>query len=145
MYLFDTNAVIYFLSGENEAVSLVKEILKSNKTIYVPTIVRLELFSKPNLTSIEQNAIYDFLSSTIEINLDGTIADIASAVRRSFKIKVADSIVAASAIYTNSFLVTRNTKDFKIEGLRVVKVFPKSKPPKVVFGGFVSCRSFVVG
>src|SRR3990167_5422129 len=88
MYLFDTNAVIYFLSGENEAVSLVKEILKSNKTIYVPTIVRLELFSKPNLTSIEQNAIYDFLSYAIEINLDKTIADIASTIRRNCLIKI---------------------------------------------------------
>ena len=59
MYLFDTNAVIYFLSGDKKVVALVKEILKNNKTIYVPTIVRLELFSKSNLTLIEQNAIYD--------------------------------------------------------------------------------------
>lgn len=122
MYLFDTNAVIYFLSDDKTVVTLVKEILKSNKTIYVPTIVRLELFSKPNLTTIEQNAIYAFLSCTIEIGLDRTIADIASAIRRNFRMKVADSIVAASALYTNSFLVTRNTKDFKIQGIRVIKV-----------------------
>ena len=122
MYLFDTNAVIYFLSGDKTAVALVKEILRNNKTIYVPTIVRLELFSKPDLNLIEQNAIYDFLSYVIEINLDKTIADIASEIRRNFKTKVADSIVAASALYTNSFVVTRNTKDFKIQGIRVVKV-----------------------
>src|SRR3989344_7038764 len=114
MYLFDTNAVIYFLSGDKKAVDLVKEILKGNKIIYVPTIVRLELFSKQDMTEIEQNAISDFLSYTIEINLDKTIADIAATVRRNFKTKVADSIVAASALYTNSFLVTRNVKDFKI-------------------------------
>jgi len=122
MYLFDTNAVIYFLSGDKKVVALVKEILKNNKTIYVPTIVRLELFSKSNLTLIEQNAIYDFLSYTIEINLDKTIADIASAIRRNFKTKVADSIVAASATYTNSFLVTRNIKDFNMKNIRVIKV-----------------------
>ncbi|OGI60035.1 hypothetical protein A2641_02570 [Candidatus Nomurabacteria bacterium RIFCSPHIGHO2_01_FULL_37_25] len=122
MYLFDTNAVIYFLSGDKTAVALVKEMLKNNKTIYVPTIVRLELFSKPNLNPIEQNAIHDFLSYAIEINLDKTIADIASAIRRNLKIKVADSIVAATALYTNSFLVTRNTKDFKIQGVRIIKV-----------------------
>lgn len=114
--------MIYFLSSDKTAVALVKEILKDNKTIYVPTIVRLELLSKPNITSIEQNAVYDFLRYTIEINLDGTIADIASEIRRNFKTKVADSIVAASALYINSFVVTRNTKDFKIQGIRIIKV-----------------------
>ncbi len=122
MYLFDTNAIIYFLSGDKKVVELIKEIVKDNKTIYVPTIVRLELFSKSNLTLIEQKAISDFLSYTIEINLDKTVADIAAAIRRNFRMKVADSIVAASALYTNSFLVTRNTKDFKISDIRIIKI-----------------------
>ena len=122
MYLFDTNAVIYFLAGDKKAISLVKEILKENKIIYVPTIVRLELFSKSDLTAIEQSAISDFLALTIEISLDKTIADIAAAIRRKYKTKVADSIVAASAVYTNSLLVTRNTKDFKISSVHTVKI-----------------------
>ncbi len=122
MYLFDTNAIIYFLSGDKKVVDLVREIVKDNKTIYVPTIVRLELFSKSNLTLIEQKAISDFLSYTIEINLDKTVADIAAAIRRNFRMKVADSIVAASALYTNSFLVTRNAKDFKISDIRIIKI-----------------------
>ena len=122
MYLFDTNIIIYFLSGDKKVVAFVKKILEDNKTIYVPTIVRLELFSKFDLTLIEQNAISDFLSYTIEINLDRTVADIASSVRRNFKTKVADSIVVASAIYTNSSLVTRNVKDFKIPNVQILKV-----------------------
>ncbi len=122
MYLFDTNAIIYFLSGDKKVVELIKEIVKDNKTIYVPTIVRLELFSKSNLTLIEQKAISDFLSYTIEINLDKTVADIAAAIRRNFRMKVADSIVAASALYTNSFLVTRNAKDFKISDIHIIKI-----------------------
>lgn len=122
MYLFDTNAIIYFLVGDKKAVDFVKEALKENKIIYVPTIVRLELFSKPDLTVVEQNAIADFLYLTIELSLDKTIADIAATIRRNFKTKVADSIVAASAVYTNSFLVTRNVKDFNISGVRTVKI-----------------------
>lgn len=122
MYLFDTNAVIYFLAGDKKAIDIVKVVLKEGKIIYVPTIVRLELFSKPDLTSVEQNAIIDFLSLTIEISLDKTIADIAAMIRRNYKTKVADSIVAASAVYTNSLLVTRNVKDFKISGVRTMKI-----------------------
>lgn len=122
MYLFDTNAIIYFLAGDKKAVDFVKEALEENKIIYVPTIVRLELFSKPDLTVVEQNAIADFLYLTIELSLDKTIADIAATIRRNFKTKVADSIVAASAVYTNSFLVTRNVKDFNISGVRTVKI-----------------------
>lgn len=122
MYLFDTNAIIYFLAGDKKAVDFVKEALKGNKIIYVPTIVRLELFSKSDLTAVEQNAIADFLCLTIEISLDKTIADIAATIRRNFKTKVADSIVAASAVYTNSILVTRNVKDFNISGVRTIKI-----------------------
>lgn len=122
MYLFDTNAIIYFLAGDKKAVDFVREVLKENKIIYVPTIVRLELFSKSDLTAVEQNAIADFLSLTIEISLDKTIADIAATIRRNYKTKVADSVIAASAVYTNSFLITRNVKDFKISGIRAVKI-----------------------
>lgn len=122
MYLFDTNAVIYFLAGDTKAVSFVKGLLKEKKIIYVPTIVRLELFSKSDLTVVEQNVITDFLCLTIEISLDKTIADIAATIRRNYKVKVADSVVAATAVYTNSFLVTRNVKDFNISGVHIVKI-----------------------
>ncbi len=124
MFTFDTNPIIYFLSGDKEAVSLVSEIILSdNAVIYIPTVVRLELLSKPEMSPGEKTAILEFLSQFRSMALDQNIADIAADLRRIYKLKTADSIIAATAIFTGSALVTRNVKDFKnIQGLIVKNV-----------------------
>ncbi|KKQ36015.1 MAG: hypothetical protein US50_C0001G0017 [Candidatus Nomurabacteria bacterium GW2011_GWB1_37_5] len=113
MYLLDTNSIIYFLTGDKNAVSLISELFLRNEIVYVPTIVRLELLSKPGLLRSEHSSIMDFLNSVREINLDTAIADLAAEIRRTYKLKVADSIIAATTLYTGSTLVTRNGRDFK--------------------------------
>lgn len=47
-----------------------------------------------------------------------------SCVRRARKIKLGDAIIAATALETDSELVTRNEQDFRgIHGLRVINPF----------------------
>lgn len=124
MFTFDTNSIIYFLAGDKKAVSFVSDIvLASNSVIYVPTVVRLELLSKPEMSLVEQRVILDFLGQFRSMGLDQNIADIAADLRRIYKIKTADSIIAATAIFTGSSLITRNTKDFKsIKGLIIKNI-----------------------
>jgi len=124
MFTFDTNPIIYFLAGDQGIASLFSEILSSNdQVVYIPTIVRLELLSKPQMSLYEQSVILEFLNYFRPIALDENIADIAADLRRIYKIKTADSIVAATAIFTGSSLVTRNAKDFKsIKGLVIRSV-----------------------
>ena len=124
MFTFDTNSIIYFLAGDQEITSLFSEILSSNDpVVYIPTIVRLELLSKPQMSLYEQSVILEFLNYFRPIALDENIADIAADLRRIYKTKTADSIVAATAIFTGSSLVTRNVKDFKnIEGLIIKNI-----------------------
>ena len=75
------------------------------------------------MRTFEYSAILDFLSQTIQISLDQNIADIAAELRRNHKIKVADSIVAATALFTNSKLITRNDIDFRvISELKTTKI-----------------------
>jgi len=50
MYIIDTNAVIYYLSGEDAIVALIAKTQEQGDIVYVPTIVRLELLSKPDMT-----------------------------------------------------------------------------------------------
>lgn len=112
MYVLDTNAIIYFLSGEPAPVELIAKAQAQGDIIYVPTIVRLELLSKPDISSDERSLIFDFLEVCRYIQLDIAQADIAADIRRIYKLKTPDSIVAASALYTGATLVTRNSKDF---------------------------------
>lgn len=49
----------------------------------------------------------------IIVNLDFWIAELAAEVRRKHKVKLIDAIIAATALSTNSMLVTKNTRDFQ--------------------------------
>ncbi|MEK7128022.1 MAG: type II toxin-antitoxin system VapC family toxin, partial [Patescibacteria group bacterium] len=94
-----------------------------NTFYYISVISRVELFSYSEITPEESSSIEAFLGSTRTVLIDNEIAMIAAELRRKYKIKTPDSLVAATAIYTNTSLVTRNTKDFeKIKELKVIKV-----------------------
>jgi predicted nucleic acid-binding protein len=122
MYTLDTNFIIYYLTKDKQAELFFNENLVNN-FYYISAISRVELFSYPEITTDEFSSIEMFLSSTRSVLIDNEIAMIAAGLRRKYKIKTPDSLVAATALYTNTSLVTRNVKDFaKIKELTVVKV-----------------------
>jgi predicted nucleic acid-binding protein len=120
MYVLDSNTVVYFLIGEEAVKKLITKLISEDQRLYIPTIVRLELFSKPDLSTENFSAISEFLRQNQSMDLDIRIADIAADIRRIYRLKTPDSVIAASAIYTNAMLITRNVRDFnKIEGLKL--------------------------
>ena len=122
MYTLDTNFVIYYLIKDKQAEKFFNENL-ANTFYYISVISRVELFSYSEITHEKSSSIEAFLGSTRTVLIDNEIAMIAAELRRKYKIKTPDSLVAATALYTNTYLVTRNTKDFeKIKELKVVKV-----------------------
>jgi len=61
------------------------------------------------------------------ISLSDPISDIAINIRQKKAIKLPDAVIAASAIFLNAALVTRNIKDFDgIEGLFLLNPFDMS-------------------
>ena len=122
MYTLDTNFVIYYLIKDKQAEKFFNENL-ANSFYYISVISRVELFSYAEITAEEFSSIEAFLSTTRSVLIDNEIAMIAAELRRKYKIKIPDSLVAATALYTNTSLVTRNIKDFgKIKELKVIKV-----------------------
>ena len=120
MYTLDTNAVIYFLAGEKNVVSLITKFISEENYLYVPTMVRMELFSKPDLSLEDYASLSEFLRQVRGIDFDNRIADVAADIRRLYGVKVPDAIIAASAISMTSTLLTRNIPDFKmIKGLEI--------------------------
>ena len=123
MYTLDTNAVIYYLAGIDLVTEIIDKEFQNDSVIYIPSVVRLELLSKSDILRSEYSAIMRFLSQCRSIPLDDTIADIAADMRRLYGIKTPDSIIAATALFTDSDLVTRNYKDFKkVINIRVLKI-----------------------
>ncbi len=123
MYTLDTNAILYYLSGENAVCELIEEAITNASALYVSAITVAELLRFPDLSNEEERSIRTFLSLCFVIPVDMTAADHAATIGRLYKVKLADSIIAVTAISTTSSLLTRNVRDFKnIQGLVIVAI-----------------------
>ena len=122
-YLIDTNIVIYFLSDLIPAPH--NDFLSNlfDKDINISVISKIELFSR-DLSSKEENAIKTFLNNAHVFLLDESIANIASKIRRNYKLKIGDAIIAATAVENKCNLIMRDVKDFgKISDIKIYNPF----------------------
>jgi len=113
MYTLDTNVILYYLRGDASVVSLVDQALAQSGALYVSSISVGELFIFSKLTVVEEAGIRKFLTLCSVISVDGLLADRAGTIGRTHKVELADSIIAATALFTGSTLLTRNTRDFR--------------------------------
>ena len=118
----DTNILIAYLAGENGIVEPLNEWIEKGGVLYVSTIVETELLSFSGWTVNEEAEVDKFLEENfISIPYDRNIARMAAKLRKDSKIKLPDAAIAATALFTNTPLVTRNEKDFKkIKELQVL-------------------------
>ena len=105
-YMADTNALIYLLSGD----SCMKSYLASY--IGLSVISEIELLSFPEITSFEEQQIHSFIKDCTVLFLTENVKNKTIALRRSYKVKLPDAIIAATAIENNLQLITAD-KGFK--------------------------------
>ncbi len=87
-------------------------------------ISRLEVLGIPKLNLEDEIEIKTFFNDLELVEYNSQIDEIAFSIRKLKSIKIPDAIIAASAIHTNSILVTRNTKDFQhIPNLKLLNPF----------------------
>ena len=123
MFTLDTNAVIYYLAGDLATVPVIWHALEEELPLYLSAISEAELFSFSKLTSADERLLDEIIKSLSVIPVDSQIARIAASLRRSNKIALPDSLIAATALFTGSTLLTRNTHDFRnVMGLVVRRV-----------------------
>lgn len=121
MFTLDTNILIYYAAGDNKIAYFLDT--QKYQTFYLPSIVVVEFLSYPLITPEAIIKFKRFAQQTTLLNLDFAIAERAADIRRNQKVNLADSVIAASALLTNSELITRNTRDFqKIKNLHVVSL-----------------------
>ena len=111
MIILDTNAVIYYLQNDKKAVQTIDKIRKK-ENLGISTITEIEIFSFPNLTEIQQLSITKWLEEITIFPVDSFLSRQAARLRRIYKIKTPDAIIASTAIFYNAKLITRD-KDFK--------------------------------
>ena len=123
MYTLDTNAIIYYLDEDPAVVPVLEPILAQDIALFVSVVTELELLSHPGLTEEDMAEIAQVLTSMVVFPLESRLAQLAGTLRRQYRLKTPDSIVAATALLTHTTLVTRNIRDFQdIEGLALLPI-----------------------
>ncbi len=121
-YTLDANAIIYYAGNDEAAVATIQPLIASRTAIYVPTIVIVEVFST-QLSGHERAAIETILTTTQIVPLYEHIARTAAELRHTYRTKLPDVAIAATALVTGSTLLTRNVRDFRrISGLMVERI-----------------------
>jgi hypothetical protein len=112
-YLLDTNIFIYYFNGDPIVQPIFSEIATGNATgLYCP-VSWVELLCYPDLSEAEANQIRAFLRSLTCVALTEAVLDRAAQIRRDYRVRLPDAMIAACAIETDSILVTRNVEDFQ--------------------------------
>jgi predicted nucleic acid-binding protein len=120
----DTNIIIAYLSGELEVREILSQWQSMGLQLFLSTVAETEVLSFSKFTQEELQATLKFLEENfISISFDREVSRIAAKLRRDYRLKFPDAAIAATAIFTNTPLVTRNIRDFKrIPYLKIIKV-----------------------
>jgi toxin FitB len=108
----DTNILIYFLNGEMPVNEEVTALLIS-KDFAISALTLTELLSWKQLSEDNVADIVSALEGIQVIPLTKDVAMIAANLKRKYPIKLADSVIAATAIKMNRTLATNDLTDFK--------------------------------
>lgn len=122
-YLIDTNIAIYFLDGflPESAKYWVLNVLNISSNLSI--ITKIELLSKP-MDKEQENTLEIFLKNSNIYSLDDLIVNKTVEIRRTYKLKLPDALIAGTAITHQLTLVTRNTKDFvRVSELKIINPF----------------------
>jgi predicted nucleic acid-binding protein len=123
-FLIDTNISIYFLDGNLTPSGIVFLQPLINQEINISVITKIELlgWNFPNSNKSEIHS--EFVDQSNVFPLDDEIVEKTIEIRRTYKIKLPDAIIAATAIIFDLTLISRNDKDFtQIPGLKYVNPF----------------------
>lgn len=119
-YLLDTNIAIDYLNGLPELADLSDRL--DGAGLYVSVVTRMELLSYHRLTAENEPHVHAFLSDLTIIPIDLEVEQATIALRRATRLKLPDSIIAATAWVTDAILVTRDGRLAKLKwpGLRTM-------------------------
>ncbi|MFT7233412.1 MAG: putative nucleic acid-binding protein [Cyclobacteriaceae bacterium] len=114
-FLLDTNIILYLLNGEETLV----EILEGKRP-FISFITELELYGFRKLNEADKTKIDSVLAQCTIIDINAGIKLSTINIRREYKIKLPDSIIAGTSLYLGIPLVTADNGFNKIENLDLV-------------------------
>ena len=122
--LLDSDILIDHLRGYDPAREYLKQFEAGEEQGYLSVITVAELATGQMRQEGEENKIRQLLALFTHIDLDFPIAWRAGEIRRQYSTRIADALIASTALSRNLPLSTRNLRHFTpIDGLRVEKPY----------------------
>lgn len=103
LILLDTNVVLYLLGGR-----LVNPLPSGQYLVSV--ITEIELLSYPSISLDEEVQIRDFLTKITVVGIESNIKKLAIALRKQYRLRIPDTIIAATAQSLNATLFTNDVR-----------------------------------
>ena len=122
-YLIDTNAIIEFLGGVlpdtgNAALQAIVDV----DTHHLSVINQIELLGF-NGPPDEMEVLEAFVAASTVLALSEAIVRKTIEIRKNYRVKLPDAIIAATALIHDLTVITRNTSDFDgIDGVEVLNL-----------------------
>ena len=118
-YIADTNVLLYLLSGN--------PCMKPDLSSYIglSVISEMELLSFFGITPSEEERIRSLIQDCAVLFLTEDIKNKAIALRRAYKIKLPDAIIAATAIENKLKLITADKGFERIRELNLLLIEPE--------------------
>lgn len=111
----DTNILLYLLSGDATIAELLNE-----KHIYVSFVTELELLGYAGLSAIDLKAIQGIFQEVTIIDINAEIKKEVIALRKQYKLKLPDAIIAATAAVHHLPLLTADKQFSQISALNLL-------------------------
>lgn len=111
----DTNILLYFLKGEEEVIQIL-----ADKEIVISFITELELLSFPGISTETENVIKGLLTNCTIIGVSNEIKTSVIKLRKNYKTKIPDAIIAATSLDLNLPLFTADKHLVKIKPLEII-------------------------
>lgn len=112
-YLIDTNILIYHTKGSPHTTDFISNLI-SQRSFSISILTKIEFLGWDKHTPEGFQKCKKLLELASVHFVDHAIAEKAIELKRMKKIKLADAIIAATALFHHLTLVTRNMEDFKI-------------------------------
>ena len=113
--VLDTNTLMNYLRGEILEVDLV-----GKNEIFISEITEMEIRCQSNLDSDERKILKGFLSTLNIVRLNEEIKEIAIKIRLTTRMKLMDSIIAATAQFTDLPIATCDEKFESVKTATVI-------------------------
>lgn len=113
--LADTNIILYLLKGNDTL-----EDLLQGKDLHLSFITELELIGYRAITASEEKQIASLLAESFIVPLDAQIKTEYVRLRRKYPLKLADAVIAATAIVMDTPFITADKLFGNIEELNLI-------------------------